>query len=169
MAVLQTLRVKLGVVISVIIALSLLSFIIDTNTLDSALSSMSKKNDVGQIAGKSVSYTEFQEEIDKYTTINQIVTNSTVQDEQTQTQIRNAAWQSYIDKYLFVKNAKAALFEINVSPERELPHGKSWTSPRTAWRRKLSGRRMNPKKMILTMNLRNLRRLAESGKGISRS
>lgn len=108
MAVLQTLRVKLGVVISVIIALSLLSFIIDTNTLDSALSSMSKKNDVGQIAGKSVSYTEFQEEIDKYTTINQIVTNSTVQDEQTQTQIRNAAWQSYIDKYLFVKNAKAA-------------------------------------------------------------
>lgn len=108
MAVLQTLRVKLGVVISIIIALSLLSFIIDTNTLDSALSSMSKKNDVGQVAGKSVSYTEFQEAVDKYTTINQIVTGSTVQNEQAQTQIRNAAWQEFIDKYLFLKNAKAA-------------------------------------------------------------
>ncbi len=108
MAILQTLRVKLGVVISIIIALSLLSFIIDTNTLDSALSSMSKKNDVGQVAGKSVSYTEFQEEVDKFTTINQIMTGSTVQDEQTQNQIRNAAWQGFIDKYLFIKNAKEA-------------------------------------------------------------
>lgn len=108
MAVLQTIRVKFGVVISVIIALALLSFIIDTNTLESALSSMSAKYDVGKIAGKSVSYTDFQADVERFSTISEIMTGSSVKNEQQQEQIRNTAWQSLIDKYLFVKNAKAA-------------------------------------------------------------
>lgn len=108
MAVLQNIRVKFGVVISAIIALALLSFIIDPGTLESAVNSMSSKYDVGKIAGKSVSYTDFLEDVDKYTTVNEIITGSSVQNEQTQQSIRNAAWQSLIDKYMFVKNAKAA-------------------------------------------------------------
>ena len=36
------------------------------------------------------------------------ITGSSVQNEQQQVSIRNAAWQSLIDKHLFVKNAKAA-------------------------------------------------------------
>ena len=31
-----------------------------------------------------------------------------MQNEQTQKQIRDAAWQELVDKYLFIKNAKAA-------------------------------------------------------------
>ena len=108
MAVLQKIRVKFGLAISIIIALALLSFIIDPNTLESAVRSMSSKYDVGQIAGKSVSYTDFQENVDKFTTIHQITSGSTVQNEQTQQSIRNAAWQDYIDRYMFVKNAKNA-------------------------------------------------------------
>lgn len=108
MAVLEKIRVRFGIVISVIIALALLSFIIDPSTLESALNSMSSKYDVGKIAGKSISYTDFQSEIDKYTTINELLTGSSVQNEQTTTSIRNAAWQSLVDKYSFVKNAKAA-------------------------------------------------------------
>jgi len=108
MAVLQTIRVKFGVLISVIIALALLSFIIDTNTLESALSSMSSKYDVGQIAGKSVSYTDFQADVERFSTISEIMSGSSVKNEQQQEQIRNTAWQSLVDKYLFVKNAKAA-------------------------------------------------------------
>ena len=108
MAVLQKIRVKFGLAISIIIALALLSFIIDPNTLESALHSMSSKYDVGQIAGKSISYTDFQENVDKFTVIQQIATGSTVQNEQSQQQIRNAAWQDYLDRYMFVKNAKAA-------------------------------------------------------------
>ena len=125
MAVLQTIRVKFGVVISIIIALSLLSFIIDTNTLDSALHSMSKKNDVGRIAGKAISYTDFQEDVDRFTTINQIVTGSTVQNEQAQQQIRNAAWQSLLDKYMFVKNAKAAGITVGEDEMVELTSGEN--------------------------------------------
>ena len=107
MAVLEKIRVKFGLVISIIIALALLSFIIDPSTLESALNSMSSRYDVGQIAGKRVSYTDFQADIDRYTTINELLSGS-VRDEETQKQIRNAAWQELLDKHMFVKNAQAA-------------------------------------------------------------
>ncbi len=115
MAVLETIRVKLGIFITVLIAVALLSFIIDPSTLQSVSSSMSSKYDVGEINGKSVSYTDFQAEIDRFTAINEIMTGSSVQNEEMQTSIRNTAWQNLVDKYLFIKNAKAA--GINVGEE----------------------------------------------------
>ena len=54
MAVLETIRVKLGILITVLIAVALLSFIIDPSTLQSVASS-SSKYDVGEIDGKSIS------------------------------------------------------------------------------------------------------------------
>ena len=108
MAVLETIRVKFGIVITALIAVALLSFIIDPSTLQSVTASMSSKYDVGEINGKSVSYTDFQEEVDKYTTLTELMTGSSVQNEQQQISIRNTAWQSLVDKYLFIKNAKAA-------------------------------------------------------------
>ena len=108
MAVLETIRVKFGIVITVLIAVALLSFIIDPSTLQSVTASMSDKYDVGEINGKSISYTDFQEEVDTYTTLTELMTGSSVQNEQQQISIRNTAWQSLVDKYLFIKNAKAA-------------------------------------------------------------
>ena len=108
MAVLEKIRVKFGLAISIIIALALLSFIIDPNTLDSALHSMSSKYDVGLINGKAIRYTDYLEDVERFTQINEIITGSSVQNEQTQQQIRDAAWQELMDKYLFIKNAKAA-------------------------------------------------------------
>lgn len=108
MAVLQNIRVKFGVLISIIIALALLSFIIDPTTLESALSSMSSKYDVGQINGKSVSYADFQSEVEQFSTISEIMTGSSVKNDQQQEQIRNSAWQNLVDKYLFIKNAREA-------------------------------------------------------------
>ena len=115
MAVLETIRVKLGIVITALIAVALLSFIIDPSTLQSVSSSMSSKYDVGEIDGKSISYTDFQADIDRFTAINEIMTGSSVQNEEMQTSIRDAAWQSLVDKYLFIKNAKAA--GLNVGEE----------------------------------------------------
>ena len=115
MAVLETIRVKFGILITVLIAVALLSFIIDPSTLQSVSSSMSSKYDVGEINGKSVSYTDFQADIDRFTAVNEIMTGSSVQSEEMQTSIRNAAWQSLVDKYLFIKNAKAA--GLNVGEE----------------------------------------------------
>ena len=73
---------------------------------------MSSKYDVGNIDGKSVSYTDFQAEVDKFTTINEITTGSSAQNEQQQISIRNAAWQALVDQFLFIKNAKKAGFNV---------------------------------------------------------
>ena len=118
MAVLETIRVKFGIVITVLIAVALLSFIFDPTTLQSVSSSMSSKYDVGNIDGKAISYNDFQAEVDKFTTINEISTGSSAKNEQQQIAIRNAAWQSLIDQFLFVKNAKKA--GLNVGEEEML-------------------------------------------------
>ncbi|MBO4670838.1 MAG: SurA N-terminal domain-containing protein [Bacteroidales bacterium] len=123
MAVLQKIRVKFGLAISIIIALALLSFIIDPSTLESALNSMSSKFDVGQIAGKRVSYTDFQENVDKFTTIHQIASGSSVQNEENQKQIRNAAWQDFVDRYMFLKNAKNAGIRVGEEEMVDLTTG----------------------------------------------
>jgi len=121
MAVLEKIRVKFGILISCIIALALLSFIIDPSTLESALNTMSSKYDVGQIAGKSISYTDFQADIDRFTTINELLGAS--RGEENQKQIRNAAWQELLDKYMFVKNAKAAGLSVGVDEMKALMAG----------------------------------------------
>ena len=115
MAVLETIRVKFGILITVLIAVALLSFIIDPSTLQSVSSSFSSKYDVGEIDGKSISYQDYQAEVDKFTTINEISTGSSVNSEQQQIAVRNAAWQSLVDSYLFIKNAEKA--GINVGEE----------------------------------------------------
>ena len=115
MAALETIRVKFGIVITVLIAVALLSFIIDPTTLQSVSSSMSSKYDVGEINGKSISYTDYQAEVENFTAINEIMTGSSAQNAQQQESIRDAAWQSLVDKYLFEKNAQKA--GLNVGAE----------------------------------------------------
>ncbi len=123
MAVLEKIRVKFGVLITVVIALALLSFIIDPNTLQSVSDSMSSKYDVGEINGKSISYQDFQNDIEEFTTINEIISGGAVQSEQQQEMIRNAAWQSLVDRYLFINNARAAGIEVGEAEMLNLTTG----------------------------------------------
>ena len=123
MALLEKIRVRLGVVISVVIALALLSFIIDPGTLQSVSASISSKYDVGEINGKSVSYTDFQKEVEQFTAINEMLTGNSVHSEQQQEMIRNAVWQSMIDQYLFYGNAKAAGLNVGKAELLDLTTG----------------------------------------------
>jgi len=123
MAVLEQIRVKFGIGISIIIALALLSFIIDPNTLSSVAQVMSSKNDVGEINGKSISYQDFQADVDTYTVISEMMSGSSVQGEEQQKEIRNQAWQSLIDKYLFIKKANAAGISVGEQEMIELTTG----------------------------------------------
>ena len=118
MAVLETIRVKFGILITVLIAVALLSFIVDPSTLQSVTSSMSSKYDVGEINGKTISYNDFQADLDKFTAINEILSGGSVKNEQQQIAIRNAAWQALVDKYLFIDNAEKA--GLNVGNEELL-------------------------------------------------
>lgn len=108
MAVIEKIRVKLGVLITVLIAIALLSFIIDPATLETAFSFMSSKNKVGEIDGKGVDYTDFQKRVDYYTAITQMSTGSSAISEEQNTAIQNMAWQWFLDQMLFIKNAELA-------------------------------------------------------------
>ena len=123
MAILQKTREKAGLAVSIIIALALLSFIIDPGTLETAFNAMSSKNDVGVINGKKISYVDFQQDVERFTTINEMVTGSSAQNEQQQTQVRNVAWQSLIDKYLFTVKAREAGINVGEEETSRRRHG----------------------------------------------
>ena len=123
MAVLEKIRVKLGVFITVVIALALLSFIIDPATLEAVSNSMSSKYDVGEINGKDISYMDFEKDVEYFTTLNEIATGTSAQSEQQIEAIRNAAWQSLIDRYLFLRNAKAAGLTVGEAEMVDLTTG----------------------------------------------
>lgn len=123
MAILQKTREKAGMAVSIIIALALLSFIIDPTTLETAMQAMSSKNDVGEINGKSISYVDFQQEVERFSAITEMTTGSSAQTEQQQEQARNAAWQNMLDKYLFLKKAKAAGINVGEEEMKDLVSG----------------------------------------------
>ena len=112
MAVLETIRVKFGILITVLIAVALLSFIIDPGTLQSVSSSLSSKYDVGEIDGKSISYNDFQAEVEKITSISEMNGNP-VQGDEALAQVRQQAWKQFIDEYLFIPAAEAAGFNVS--------------------------------------------------------
>ena len=126
MAVLETIRVKFGILITVLIAIALLSFIIDPSTLQS-VSSMSSKYDVGEVDGKSISYTDFQAEIEKITTISEMNGNP-VQGEEALAMVRQQAWQQFINDYLFIPSAKAAGFNVGEEEMYQLVSGEMYSA-----------------------------------------
>ena len=113
MAALEKIRVKMGAFITVIIAIALLSFIIDPSTLESTVSMFSSKYDVGEINGEAISYQDYQKKVDYFTQINQILNGGATND-QTQDMIHNTAWQEEIaDRVIMpaIENAGVTLGE----------------------------------------------------------
>ena len=127
MAVLEKIRVKFGLGATIIIALGLLSFIISPDDLERAFQSMSSKYDVGKVGGKSISYDDFKADVDKLTEISKMSGMTTLNAQQ-QEQLRDAAWQDIIYKYLFVKNAEKAGLRLGEDEKVALVTG-SMVSP----------------------------------------
>ena len=124
MAVLEKLR-GWGIVLSILVALPLLLFIIDPSQIIQTVQSVSSKYDVGKIAGKSVSYTDFQAESDRLSRINELMTGTSSSSEQQQQQLRNTVWQKFIDQNLFIKNAQAAGITVGKAEMTDLMNGES--------------------------------------------
>ena len=110
MAVLEKIRVKLGILITVLIAVALLSFIIDPATLETTLSYFSSKYDVGKIDGKKVRYNEFQEKVDYYTHIYTLTSGSQSVSEAAMQAITETAWPNLIsERYIVPETQKAGV------------------------------------------------------------
>ena len=108
MAVLEKIRVKMGLFIIIIIGIALLSFIIDANTFQSAISMFSSKYDVGKINGNKISYNEFQKKKEYYDQIYQLSTGSSSLSEEQAEMVNESAWQDFITNLILLPNIESA-------------------------------------------------------------
>ena len=123
MAVLEKIRVKFGILISVVIALALLSFIIDPNTISQVASSMSSKYRVGKIDGNSVSYQDFDNELNYQNRIFEYMYRRNANTDQEMEYVRNMAWKTFVDRYMFLSNARKAGIQVGESELVNLTSG----------------------------------------------
>ena len=125
MAVLQRLR-GWGIILSILVALPLLLFIIDPSQIMQTVQSISSRNDVGNIGGKRVSYMDFQQDVDRFQTVADIMTGGNAgSGEEAQKQARDAAWQNLIDHNLFIPAAEAAGIQVGKEEMLDLTTGES--------------------------------------------
>lgn len=108
MAVLEKMRKRMGVFISIIIALALLAFIVDPDTLQSTISMFSSKYDVGKIGNKGISYQEFSKRVDYYNSIYNLTGSADASNEETSQMINASAWQSLITEEVIMPACEKA-------------------------------------------------------------
>ena len=124
MAVLEKIRVKLGVLITVLIGVALLSFIVDVNTFQSAISLFSSRYDVGKMGRKSITYQDYQKEIDYFTSIYQLSAGGRSMDEQTHDAINNNAWQKMINDNIIMPTIKKVGISVGDDEMFDLTQGR---------------------------------------------
>lgn len=122
MAVLEKIRVKFGILITVLVALALLSFILDPQTLRSAADRFSSDNKVGSMNGKSITYREFYEELNNITEVAKSL-GQNPSSEAEQAQLRDAAWQSIFDNEVFIPKATSAGLAVGSDEMVDLTQG----------------------------------------------
>ena len=125
MAALEKIRAKMGAFITVLIAIALLSFVIDPSTLQSAMGMFSSKYDVGEINGEGIPYQEYQQKVDYFTKIYQMSSGTTSSDEQTQELINNTAWQNEVSERVLVPAVENAGITLGEEELYDLTQGAS--------------------------------------------
>ena len=124
MAVLEKIRVKFGVLITILVALALLSFILDPSTLRNFMQMASRDNKVGEMGGKSITYKEFYETYDRFSKLSEM-TGQKVNDEEAQKALRDAAWQELLDNNVFIPMATKAGLAVSDAEMYDLTQGSS--------------------------------------------
>ena len=108
MAALETIRTKFGIGASLIIAFGLLLFLVNPSDIIQTIQSASSKYDVGKIGSKKVSYTDFEQEAKKFSTVREALTGQSSSSEQDQRQTREAAWQNLVQEHLVIPTIRKA-------------------------------------------------------------
>lgn len=124
MAVLEKIRVKFGILITILVAVALLSFIIDPTTLNNARQMFSSDNKVGEMNGKAISYRDFYKEYDECSHLMEMLGQRS-NDEAAQSNIREMAWQNFFDEYVFIPAATDAGIAVGDEEMADLTHGEN--------------------------------------------
>ena len=107
MITLEKLREKAGMFISIVIGIALLAFVVNADTLATARAIFSSDNDMGEIAGTTVSGEEFENMLTYNTNIFKLMYMLAGQEapsgEAITENLRNEAWRHLVFKYMFGK------------------------------------------------------------------
>ncbi len=96
MATLQTIRNRGGLLVSIVIGLALISFIVGDALSSGANIFNGKKNQVGEIAGESISIVDFQNLVGNNEEIVKMMNGVSALNEEQQTMLRNSTWQQLV-------------------------------------------------------------------------
>ena len=123
MAVLENIRVKLGVFITILIALSLLSFIVDPSTLSTTFQRMSADNKVGSMNGKTITYQEYYTAVEQNKNLFESLYGQSLSSEEQLSQVRDYTWQNFFDRYVFEPKAADAGIAVGDQEMYDLTQG----------------------------------------------
>lgn len=112
MAVLEKMRKRMGVFISIVIAIALLAFIVNPDDLQRVMSMFSSKYDVGKIAGKSINQQEFSRRVEYYNNIAKLTGANQGNSEELSERVNNEAWNSYIADNVLIPACERAGIKI---------------------------------------------------------
>lgn len=122
MAVLETIRNKFGILITALIAVALLSFIIDPSSLSTFFGSNQDEEVVGDINGEEITYTDFHNKMQTYTDI-----YGNPQTPEHGEQLRMMVWEEFLLENLYVENAKKAGFNVGEEEMYQLLSGQVYS------------------------------------------
>ncbi|MDD4646407.1 MAG: SurA N-terminal domain-containing protein, partial [Bacteroidales bacterium] len=125
MATLQTLRNKAGVFLAGIIGLSLLAFILGDFINSGSGMFNARKNRVGEINGKSVSYQDFASRMETATENYKRSSGSNSLDEQTIASIREQVWGSFMNDLVYTEEYKKLGLECSADELFDMVYGKN--------------------------------------------
>ncbi len=103
MATLQNIRNRAGVLVAVIIALALFAFILGDMLKSGRSLFADSKNEIAQVAGKSIPVQLYQQNVKEATDNYKRNTNKSSVDEETSEKIRQETWDQLIKKYVMKK------------------------------------------------------------------
>ncbi len=120
MAILEKLRVRAGLLLAIIIGLALFAFVL-SDFLDSGGTLFSSsKHEIAEIAGRSIPYTDFEEQVKKLEKFQQIRTGQMSFDENIMDRFRNAIWENMVQDIILEKEFKKIGLDVSVDELKEL-------------------------------------------------
>ena len=120
MAALETIRTKFGIGASLIIAFGLLLFLVNPSDIIQTIQSASTKYDVGNINGKRITYTDFDQKVKEFSEVREMLTGSSASSEEAQRQTRETAWQNMVDEYLVIPTIEKAGVRVGQQEQTDL-------------------------------------------------
>ncbi|MCF8335382.1 MAG: SurA N-terminal domain-containing protein [Bacteroidales bacterium] len=115
MATLEKIRNRMGVLVAVVIGLALLAFVLGDLFRGGGSAIRGDRYEIAEIGGTSISYQNFQKEVEELVEINKISQNQSALDADTREQLRQQVWERIIREH--VMNEEYEELGIGVSSQ----------------------------------------------------